>query len=104
MDVNKRIQTIMQQKGLTYYQLAKQSGLSQSTLSNMAARGTVPSIYTLEQICNGLHISMAEFFMEDAQTACYLTEFQVEFLQWFMLLDEEQQMLILKLVKHMGKR
>ena len=73
MDVNKRIQTIMQQKGLTYYQLAKQSGLSQSTLSNMAARGTVPSIYTLEQICNGLHISMAEFFMEDAQTACYLT-------------------------------
>lgn len=103
MDVNERIQTIMKQKGLTYYQLAKRSGLAQSTLSNMSARGTVPSIYTLEQICKGLQISMAEFFMVDSHDIYCLTEFQVEFLKWFMLLDEIQQVLILKIVKQMVK-
>ena len=50
MDVKKRIEQLMKLRGLTYYKLAKCSGLPPSTLSNMQTRGTTPSLYTLEQI------------------------------------------------------
>lgn len=101
MDVNKRITALMEQKGLTYYKLAKLSGLSQSTLSNMYIRNTVPTIYTLKQICRGLGISLSTFFMENGESCYYLTPLQAELLQWAALLSEEKQVLILEVVKEM---
>lgn len=89
----------MQQKNLTYYKLAKLSGLSQSTLANMRQRGTTPSIYTIEQICKGLNISLAEFFMDESDGSCALSSFQAELLQWTALLPPEKQKLVLELVK-----
>ena len=47
------------------YELAENAGIPQSTLSNMFLRKTLPSISTLNKICDAFKISMAEFFMDN---------------------------------------
>lgn len=67
IDVLKRINELRINKGWTIYKLSEESGVSQSTLSNMFVRGTNPSISTLATICEALNISLSEFFAEDTK-------------------------------------
>ena len=101
MNVYERIDSLMKQREISYYRLSQLSGLSQSTLNNMKTRGSLPSLYTLEQICHGLQISLAQFFMDESETCQCLTCFQIEFMKHFSLLTQEQQELIFELVKNM---
>ena len=64
MDIHGKLKHLMQECGWTAYKLAKESGLSESTLANIFRRNTVPSISTLEEICNGFHITLSQFFAE----------------------------------------
>lgn len=68
MDILERIDKLRIEKGWTLYKLAEESLLTQSTLSNMFIRKTQPSIATLTSICNGLNISLSEFFAEETTT------------------------------------
>lgn len=60
-----KIERIRKEKKLSRYRLAQRSELSQSSLTNLLNRGNTPSIQTPEKICNGLDISLAEFFRAD---------------------------------------
>lgn len=64
MDAKKRIQELMQERGWSEYRLAIASGLSQSTVANIFNRNTTPSVSTLEAICQGFGITLAQFFAE----------------------------------------
>ena len=65
MDVHKRLQQLLNERGWTEYRLSKKCGLSESTLANIFRRNTMPSITTLEAICNGFGITLSQFFTED---------------------------------------
>ena len=65
MDVMQRLIQIMERENLTAYELAKKCDISPSTITTMFRRDKLPSIPTLQKICKGLDISMAEFFYED---------------------------------------
>jgi transcriptional regulator with XRE-family HTH domain len=65
MNVNERIKKMMKERDWTEYRLAVESGLSQSTIANLFRRNTVPSVMTIEAICEGFGISLAQFFAED---------------------------------------
>ena len=65
MDILKKIDDIRIANGWSVYRLAEICDITPSTLANMFARGTLPSITTLMSICQGCGISMAEFFSED---------------------------------------
>ncbi len=69
VDVLKKINDLRIKKGWSIYKLAYEAGLTQSTLSNMIARNSVPSIKTLEQICDAFGISLAEFFTENDENS-----------------------------------
>ena len=101
MDVIKRINDIMKNQGMTRYQLAKISGLSQSTLSNMNTRNTTLSIPTIEMICNALNISLSQFFAGDNEYMYPVNYKQKELLDLFIMLDNEQQDAILNVARHM---
>ena len=58
----KRIRELMEKNGYNTYRLAKQSGISLSTLSSMFEHNTEPRIETLEKICSACNISVAQFF------------------------------------------
>lgn len=100
MDVVKRINDIMKKQGLTHYQLAKLSGLSQSTISNMNNRNTTPSIPTVENICNALNMTLSQFFSNEDEQLYPVDEKQREMLDLFIMLDEGQQNAIINLIRH----
>ena len=41
------------------YRLAKESGLTESTIANVYRRNAIPSVDTLEKICHGLGITLS---------------------------------------------
>ena len=65
MDTNERLRRLLNERGWTEYKLAKKCGLSQSTIANIYRRNTVPSIATLEAICNGFGITLSQFFANE---------------------------------------
>ena len=65
MDTNERLRRLLEERGWTEYRLAKKCGLSQSTIANIYRRNTVPSIATLEVICNGFGITLSQFFADE---------------------------------------
>ena len=68
MNVLEKVKRLQEERGWSTYKLAYEAGLTQSTLSNMFARGTCPTVDTLEKICDAFGISLAEFFEEDVET------------------------------------
>lgn len=62
VDVIQRIRQLNQARQWTEYRLAKEAGLSQSTISNLMARGNSPTLFTLTRICNAYDITLAQFF------------------------------------------
>lgn len=62
MDVHERIRGLMEERGWSEYRLAQKAGLSQSAISNLFRRHTLPSIPTLEAICNGFGLTLSQFF------------------------------------------
>ena len=65
MSVLDKIKKLQKERGWSTYKLAYEAGLTQSTLSNMFARGTCPTVDTLERICDAFGISLSEFFNEN---------------------------------------
>ena len=92
MDAKARIKELMQERGWSEYRLAIASGLSQSTVANIFNRNTIPSVATLESICNGFGITLAQFFAEGDMVE--LTEEQKEmFAAWSALTREQKDVL-----------
>lgn len=92
MNVLERIQAQLDARGWTYYRLAKQMNKPTNTISDMFSRNTLPSLGTLESICNAFGITMTEFFAEDGE-AVILSERQQKLLDMFSLLDEHDKQL-----------
>lgn len=92
MDAKARIKELMEERGWSEYRLAIASGLSQSTVANIFNRNTTPSVATLESICNGFGITLAQFFAEGDMVE--LTEEQKEmFVAWSALTREQKDVL-----------
>lgn len=62
MEILNRINQLRKSRNWSIYKLAEESGITQSTLSNMFSRKTMPSISTLKQLCDAFGISLSEFF------------------------------------------
>ena len=97
MDAQKRLQELLDSKGWTAYRLAKKCNLSESTLANIFRRNTMPSISTLEAICEGLGISLAQFFSENDMVE--LTPELKELFDGWALLSPEQKKAVLKIIE-----
>lgn len=101
MDVNGRIRELLNKRNWTEYKLAKESGLSQSTISNIFKRNTVPSISTLELICKGFGISLSQFFSEGNMVE--LSEEQRDFFINWTSLTMREKTIISELVEALKK-
>lgn len=100
MNVLERLQEIMRKQNLNANQLCKLANIPTSTFSNMKTRNTTLTIPVLSCICDALNISLAQFFVEDEEQMYPVTSLQKEFLDYFILLTEEEQNLLLEMVKH----
>jgi len=98
MDILGRIKQLLDDRDWSMYKLSKASGVAQSTLSNMFSRNNVPSIGTLEDICKGFGITLSQFFATGSEPVSLDSE-QVELLERWAALSEEQKKALLELIK-----
>ncbi len=99
MDILKRINQLRINKNWSVYRLSVEAGLPQSTLTNMINRETLPSIVTLEAICNALGITMSDFFNEEN---CNTQIDYEEFLKIYNKLPNDTKVSILNLMKNIA--
>lgn len=102
MEVNERIRQLLEAQGWSKYRLAKASGLSESTIANLFKRNTVPSISTLEQICNGFGMTLSQFFAESNMVE--LTPDLKELFNNWRNLTKEQKAAVSQMIKAMQKK
>lgn len=102
MDVLARLRELLNERGWTEYRLSKECGLAQSTIGNIYRRNTVPSLATLETLCNGLGITMAQFFAEGDLVE--LTPELKELNKVWMVFTPEQREAMLQMMKAVQKR
>lgn len=97
-DVLKRIDEERSKRSWTEYTLAKNSGITQSTISTWYRKDLQPSIASIEKICYGLGISLSAFFDENVYEDT-LTKDQHELLELWGTLTAEQRKHLLQLLK-----
>ena len=102
MDAKARIRELMAERKWSEYRLAIASGLSQSTVANIFNRNTTPSIATLESICAGFGITLAQFFAEGNMVE--LTEEQREMFSAWSSLSKDQKDVLRQLILVMKAR
>ena len=101
MDTLYKLRQLLKERGWTEYRLAKECGLSQSTLANIFRRNTVPSITTLEAICKGFGITISQFFAEGEMVELS-PELKELFESWFSL-TPTQKTAALQMIRAMGQ-
>ena len=69
VDILEKIKNLIKDKGWTLYKLSEKSGVNLSTLANMFSRKTLPSITTLNQLCEAFNITLSEFFNEETNVS-----------------------------------
>ena len=102
MDAKARIRELMSERKWSEYRLAIASGLSQSTVANTFNRNTTPSVATLESICAGFGITLAQFFAEGDMVE--LTEEQREMFAAWSSLSKDQKDVLQQLILVMKAR
>ena len=85
-------------RGWTEYQLAERSGLPQSTISSWYRKNMIPSIPSLEKVCNAFGITLSQFFAAEGDNFS-LTERQKELLQEAGHLTDAQQSALISFFK-----
>ena len=88
-----RIEQLCEKKKFSRYRLAQKSGIAQSSISTLLNRKSVPTIQTLEKICDGFSITLSQFFAEDEEVLD-LTKDQEELLKDWNSMDSRQQELV----------
>ena len=86
-----RIKELCDKKQMTMYALSKKTDISQSSLSNLMKRGSTPTFYTLNRICDGLGITLAQFFSNDNGKLDLSSEQRKILEMWETLTDKEKE-------------
>ena len=90
VDILDRLLRLLKERNWTEYRLAKESGLSESTIANIYRRNAVPSIPTMEEICKGFGITLSQFFADDEMVEL-TPELKELFDSWLTLTAEQKQ-------------
>ena len=99
-DILAVITTYRESRGWSEYQLAERSGLPQSTISSWYRKNMVPTIPSLEKICDAFGITLSQLFAEE-DAPVSLTVSQKQLLEKWSRLTEDQQAAVFTLIDKM---
>lgn len=88
--VIRRIEELCKKNDITVYRLSINSAIPYTTLNNMIRNDTLPTIPTIEKICKGFNITMAQFFQSE-EIYDSLTLEQKELLEIWDTLNSNQK-------------
>lgn len=93
IDVAARLQYLMNERNMNMYSLAKKSNVPWNTIKNIYSRGTMPNINTISMLCDGLGISLVQFFADSEDTIHLTSEQQYVIDRWNALSDNEKRVI-----------
>lgn len=89
-EIIERIKDICAARSWTIYRLAKESGITYSTLCTLLHKSNAPSFSTLTRICNGFGITLSQFFDEKDDRVRLTVEQKNLLYQWNNLSEENR--------------
>lgn len=98
-----RLIELKELKGWSYYRIAKESHLPESTVSHIYKRKSLPQIDTLLLLCKGFGISVAEFFGYDEKYN-QLSDNEKEILRLWNSLNSENQQFVKEFILKLNNR
>ncbi len=98
-----RLLYLCEKKNISRYRLARLSGISQSSISNLITRKSIPNILTLEKLCDGLGMTLSQFFANDEEIIDLTTD-QMELLVGWNELSENEKSLVKAYIKGLGHK
>ena len=90
-EIIERIKVLCDARAWSVYRLAKESGITYSTLCTMLHKCNAPSIPTLVKLCNGFGITLAQFFETDDASALLTSDQKEHLTQWNQLTPENKE-------------
>jgi len=87
-----RIKALCEARSWTVYRLAKESGITYSTLNTMLNKSNSPSVSTLLRICGGFGITLSQFFSDGDRAEPLTLEQKEHMALWDQLEPEGKQM------------
>lgn len=98
--VIRRIDELCKVNGMSRYKLGQMTGIAQSSLSTMMSGKTLPSLGTLDKLCEGLGISIFDFFDLDTEKVSFKSQENMLLRYWHEL-DDMQKVMLLAFAKGM---
>lgn len=99
--INERISQLCNQRNWSYYRLAKECGFEQANLKSIVKEKNMPSLYTLEKICNAFGITFSDFF--DAEIFNEGSSNPLYISLWRELLPEDKEKVLIYMFGLAGK-
>ena len=99
MDVLKRITQLRVERGWSEYQLAIKSDITQSTISSWYRKNMVPTLLSIQKICNAFDITMAQFFIDEEDEVVSITSQQKRLLSYSTKFEPEQLEAIINMLE-----
>ena len=89
-DVIERIKQLCQARSWSYYRLAKESGITYSTLNTLLRKTYCPAIPTLCRICDGFGITLEQFFSDEEKPFSVSQEQKAHLIRWEQLSEKDR--------------
>ncbi|MCI5650608.1 MAG: helix-turn-helix domain-containing protein [Fusicatenibacter sp.] len=97
-DVISHVQHLCQERSWTYYRLAKEADIPYSTINNMINRNNIPTIPTLQKLCDAFGITLSDFFQDKSENK-QLTAPQREMIELYNRLSLEKKKILKAYIK-----
>ena len=89
---------LCKKRDMSKYRLSQLTGISQSSIGKIIAKESLPTMPTVEKICDALGVTMAQFFA-GMDVPVSLSESQQEVLNIWNNLDEKEQNVVIQMLR-----
>ena len=93
---------LCKKRDMSKYRLSQLTGISQSSIGKIIAKESLPTMPTVEKICDALGVTMAQFFA-GKDVPVNLSESQQEVLKIWDDLDEKEQAVVMSMLRGLQK-
>ena len=97
-----RIDVLRVSQSYSIYELSQKANISENTLKGIFKKKGFPNVYTLLRLCNALEISLADFFLMDAECNP-LNNHEIELLTCYRSIHPPAKKALLEIAKHLSK-
>ena len=98
-----RVKELCEKYHVSKYRLAQLTGMSQTAVGNIMKMESIPTIPTLEKICDAFGITLAQFFAGEGQRPD-LSKEQREIIETWDELGREERRILLQFVRSLKNK